>query len=111
MELMDESLTTYAEKPNISFKRRISILHNVAEGLSYLHSCNPPVIHCKHSPNSALLEHLPLLLVAKIADLGVSKVINTEDTHPKEYLTKAPGSGIGSCSKVGGYLSYQDTFV
>ena len=44
MELMDESLTAYAEKPNISFKRRMSILHDVAEGLNYLHSRNPPII-------------------------------------------------------------------
>ena len=35
MEFMDESLTVYLEKPGISFKRRMSILHDVAEGLSY----------------------------------------------------------------------------
>ena len=52
MELMDESLTTYAEKPSISFKRRMSILHDVAEGLSYLHSRNPPVIHRDLSPKA-----------------------------------------------------------
>ena len=92
MELMDESLTAYAEKPNISFKRRMSILHDVAEGLSYLHSRNPPVIHRDLSPNNILLKHLPLLPVAKIADLGVAKVINVEDTKSKQYLTKAPGT-------------------
>ena len=92
MELMDESLTTYAEKPNISFKRRMSILHDVAEGLNYLHSRNPPVIHRDLSPNNILLKHLPLLPVAKIADLGVAKVINVEDTASKQYLTKAPGT-------------------
>ena len=92
MELMDESLTAYAEKQNISFKRRISILHDVAEGLSYLHSRNPSVIHRDLSPNNILLKHLPLLPVAKIADLGVAKVINVEDTKSKQYLTKAPGT-------------------
>ena len=92
MELMGESLTTYAEKPNISFKRRMSILHDVAEGLSYLHSRNPPVIHRDLSPNNILLKHLPLLPVAKIADLGVAKVINIEDTVSKQYLTKVPGT-------------------
>ena len=92
MELMDESLTAYAEKPNISFKRRMSILHDVAEGLSYLHSRNPPVIHRDLSPNNILLKHLSLLLVEKIADLGVAKVLNVEDTKSKQYLTKAPGT-------------------
>ena len=88
MELMDESLTTYAEKQNISFKRRMSVLYDVAEGLCYLHSRNPPVIHRDLSPNNVLLKHLPLLPVAKIADLGVAKII----VDDKEYLTKAPGT-------------------
>ena len=89
---MDESLTAYAENPNISFKRRMSILHDVVEGLSYLHSRNPPVIHRDLSPNNILLKHLPLLPVAKIADLGVAKAINVEDTRSKQYLTTAPGT-------------------
>ena len=92
MELMDESLTAYAQKPNISFKRRMSILHDVAEGLSYLHSRNPPVIHRDLSPNNILLKHLPLLPVAKIADLGVAKVINVDDKGSKRYQTKVPGT-------------------
>ena len=92
MELMDESLTTYAEKPNISFKRRVSILYDVAEGLGYLHSHIPPVIHRDLSPNNVLIKHLPLLPVAKLADLGVAKMVNVDDTKSKEYLTKAPGT-------------------
>ena len=92
MELMDESLTAYAEKPNISFKRRMFILHDVAEGLGYLHSRNPPVIHRDLSPNNILLKHCSSFPLAKIADLGVAKVINVEDTKSKQYLTKAPGT-------------------
>ena len=92
MELMDESLTTYAEKPNISFKRRVSILYDVAEGLSYLHSRNPPVIHRDLSPNNVLLKHLPLLPVAKIADLGVAKILDFDDKNAKMYQTKVPGT-------------------
>ena len=92
MELMDESLTTYAEMPNISFKRRVSILYDVAEGLSYLHSRNPPVVHRDLSPNNVLLKHLPLLPVAKIADLGVAKIINFDSKISKSYQTKVPGT-------------------
>ena len=92
MELMDESLTTYAEKPNISFKRRASILYDVAEGLSYLHSRSPPVIHRDLSPNNVLLKHLPLLPVAKIADLGVARIVNVDDKSSKSYQTKVPGT-------------------
>ena len=92
MELMDESLTTYAEKPNISFKRRMSILHDVAEGLSYLHSRNPPVIHRDLSPNNILLKHYYSFPFAKIADLGVAKVINVDEKGSKRYQTKVPGT-------------------
>ena len=92
MELMDESLTAYAEKPNISFKRRMSILHDVAEGLSYLHSRNPPVIHRDLSPNNVLLKHLSSFPFAKIADLGVAKIINFDDKNSRNYQTKAPGT-------------------
>ena len=91
MELMDESLTAYAQKPNISFKIKMSILHDVAEGLSYLHSRNPPVVHRDLSPNNILLKHLPLPR-AKIADLGVAKVINVDDKGSKRYQTKVPGT-------------------
>ena len=89
---MDESLTTYAEKPNISFKRRMSILHDVAEGLSCLHSRNPPIIHRDLSPNNVLLKHYSSFPIAKIADLGVAKVINVDDKGSKRYQTKVPGT-------------------
>ena len=92
MELMDESLTAYAEKPNISFKIRMSILHDVAEGLSYLHARNPPVIHRDLSPNNILLKHYSSFAFAKIADLGVAKVINVDDKDAKRYQTKVPGT-------------------
>ena len=92
MELMDESLTTYAAKPNINFNTRMSILRDIAKGLSYLHSRNPPVIHRDLSPNNVLLKHLPLLLIAKIADLGVAKILNFDDQNAKKYQTKVPGT-------------------
>ena len=71
MEFMDKSLNAYAVKPDVSFKERMAILQDVAEGLNYLHSCcYPPVIHRDlSSPNNILLKHEPPLLVAKLADL------------------------------------------
>ena len=95
MELMDESLTTYAEthaEKSNSFTKKIAILHDVAEGLRYLHSHNPPVIHRDLSPNNVLLKHMPGFSVAKIADLGVAKMINVDDTRSTQYLTKVPGT-------------------
>ena len=92
MELLDESLTKYAEKQEVSFKVRVSILHDVAEGLIYLHTRNPPVIHRDLSPNNVLLKHLPEFTVAKIADLGVARIIHVDDTRSTQNLTKVPGT-------------------
>jgi len=92
MELMDESLTRYVEKSNINLERKISILHDVAEGLSYLHTRAPPVIHRDLSPNNILLKYTPLLPVAKIADLGVAKGIDVDSWSAMKYLIQAPGT-------------------
>lgn len=96
MELMDESLTSYVKtKPGSSFERKASILHDVAKGLGYLHCYNPPIIHRDLSPNNILLkyagvDHVPP--IAKIADLGVAKVVKADSEHTKSRLTMAPGT-------------------
>ena len=38
------------------------------------------------------MKRLFLLVVAKIADLGVAKVLNVNDKGSKRYLTKVPGT-------------------
>ena len=92
MELMDQSLTSYAEKQNINFKTKLSVLYDVAEGLSYLHLY--PVIHRDLSPNNVLLklQPNPSFPVAKIADLGVAKILKVDDISSKKYLTTMPGT-------------------
>ena len=96
MELMDESLTKFVEtKSGSSFARKASILHDVAKGLGYLHSHNPPIIHRDLSPNNVLLKHTGIdhvPPVAKIADLGVAKLIKAESKTTQSHLTKAPGT-------------------
>lgn len=90
MELMDTSLTDYVIKePNISMRIKVSILHDISQGLHFLHSHDPPVIHRDLSPNNVLLSHE---LVAKISDLGVAKVVKAGTKNTKSKLTKAPGT-------------------
>ena len=89
MELMGESLTHYVKKPNISMKVKASILYDVAFGLNYLHSYNPPIIHRDLSPNNVLLSRDS---VAKISDLGVAKVVKADSRATQTMLTKAPGT-------------------
>jgi len=97
MEMMDESLTKYIEtripKSGVSFSVKISILLDIAKGLSYLHSQQPPVVHRDLSPNNILLKtKRDAVLVAKIADLGVAKVIKIHSEETKSKLTQAPGT-------------------
>ena len=91
MELMETSLTSFVEnnRSNISTDRKISILFDVSCGLTFLHTREPPVIHRDLSPNNIMLTSK---LVAKIGDLGVSKVIRVDRTKTKSRLTTAPGT-------------------
>ena len=93
MELMDTSLTAYATQGNVSLKRKLFILHDVAEGLSYLHANQ--VIHRDLSPNNVLIKYSgvdQVPPVAKIADLGVAKMVQADSKRTKTHLTKLPGT-------------------
>jgi len=89
MEKMDYSLTQYLdshEPTAISFQIKMSILHDISLGLQYLHAQD--IIHRDLSSNNVLLNKQ---LVAKIADLGVAKVI---DPNHAKSATRAPGTAI-----------------
>ena len=86
---MGESLTHYVKKPNMNMKMKASILYEVAFGLNYLHSYNPPIIHRDLSPNNVLMSRD---FVKKISDLGVAKVVRTDNRVTQTMLTKAPGT-------------------
>ena len=65
------------------------VLHNVASGLAYLHERTPPVIHRDLSARNILLNSG---LVAKIADLGVARIVPR--MRAAATMTKAPGAGV-----------------
>jgi len=87
MEKMQHSLRGLVENyPNIPLNVKLSILDEVCLGLRYLHSRNPPIVHRDLTPNNILLGgHLE----AKITDLGVAKVMQTDS---KMTMTKLPGT-------------------
>ena len=91
MELMDMNLSFFVKNNHsqIPMKTKISILCDVSLGVSYLHSRNPTVIHRDLSSNNVMLT---AQLVAKIGDLGVAKVIQTNSRQTRSRLTKAPGT-------------------
>ena len=87
MEKMQHSLRGLVEKyDNIPLNVKLSILDEVCLGLRYLHSRNPPIVHRDLTPNNILLGYR---LEAKITDLGVAKVVKSDN---QKTMTKLPGT-------------------
>ena len=85
MEYLPYTLTQVLESKHIL--DRYSVLLDVANGLNYLHSKDPPIIHRDLSANNVLLTQD---YMAKIADLGVS----TFKQHKSNTPTPVPGNPI-----------------
>jgi serine/threonine protein kinase len=94
MEFLPINLTTCIEqnhpgvlRPELSY----SILHDVALGLNYLHSQEPPIIHRDLSSNNVLLTSD---MKAKISDLGVAKIVNLTPLQVTRMVhnTQTPGT-------------------
>ena len=86
-EKMEQSLRALVEKhDNIPLNVKLSILHEVCCGIRYLHSRNPPIVHCDLTPNNILLGRC---LEAKITDLGMAKVFQGANIRT---LTRASGT-------------------
>ena len=87
MELMDTSLKGLIEKrekEGIPLHFKLSILVDVAQGLEFLHAQD--IVHRDLSSNNVLLTKQ---LMAKIADLGVAKVI---EQNKMMTQSEAPGT-------------------
>ena len=77
MEKMDTSLRHYLEghsREEFLLPDKVSILCQVAQGLCYLHSQNPPLVHHDLSPNNILLNEWTFQ--TKLTDFGMTRAIN-----------------------------------
>ena len=87
MERMDSSLDELLEStPGLPLTLKRSLLVDVVQGLLYLHSRNPPIIHRDLSARNVLLTSS---LVAKISDLGNARIVNLQLSRT---LTRLPGT-------------------
>ena len=89
MECLDTDLARCLEtQPNIPLEVKLLILLDVSYGLLYLHTHSPQVIHRDLTAANILLTRDKR---AKIADLGVSKLLDPR-TRAAMMQTKAPGT-------------------
>ena len=89
MERLTTSLHDLLEtRPDIPLSLKHSMLYDVAQGLVYLHTHSPPLIHRDLSARNVLLNSA---MVAKIGDLGVARIV---PSLKAAYMTKAPGASI-----------------
>ena len=72
-----------------NIRLKCSVLQNVASGLAYLHEQTPPIIHRDLSAKNVLLTSQ---LVAKIADLGMARIV--PHMRHTATMTKAPGASV-----------------
>ncbi|XP_053119471.1 receptor-interacting serine/threonine-protein kinase 3-like [Hemicordylus capensis] len=90
MEFMENGSLTYLRNrhPSIPWALRLRILYQVALGMNFLHSLNPPLLHLDLKPSNVLLDGE---LHAKVADFGLSKF--KRGTTRRSSLSKGEGTG------------------
>ena len=87
MERLHCSLTSLLEdNPVVPIGTKLSIIKDVALGLRYLHTRNPPIIHRDLSSNNVLLSKA---MEGKIGDLGTARLV---DPRRQSRMTQAPGT-------------------
>ena len=92
MERLMKNLHAYLLDPirsNVAYERKVSILHDVASGLVYLHSRIPAIIHRDLTASNVLLDSE---LTAKIADFGNARIIDLDPEATPETFTTLPGT-------------------
>ena len=93
MEMLQGSLDHLLENtPNIPLAKKISILQDVARGLVYLHGRTPAIIHRDLTARNVLLNSA---MVAKIADMGNSRLVDMQPGQLAQTMTRGvPGTAV-----------------
>ena len=90
MERLEGSLDNLLETvPKIPLTLKYSMLEDVSRGLLYLHKHDPQIIHRDLTARNVLLTSA---LVAKITDLGNSRIVNIQPGQLAQTLSRNPGT-------------------
>ena len=90
MEKLEESLHDLLDSvPNIPLILKRSMLEDIVRGLHYLHVHDPIIIHRDLTAKNVLLTSS---LVAKISDLGNSRMVRLQPGQLVQTLSRYPGT-------------------
>ena len=92
MEKLQTSLDNLLEtSPNIPLDVKMHLLTGTARGVVYLHSHTPPIAHRDLTARNILIDSG---LTAKIADLGVARMVNIQPGQLAATMTAGPGNNL-----------------
>lgn len=92
MEKLDSSLDDLLEStPGLPLTLKQSVLVDIVQGLLYLHTRVPPIVHRDLTARNILLTSS---LVAKISDLGNARIVNLQPGQLAKTLTRLPGTAV-----------------
>ena len=92
LEKMDASLRTLLEttpKEDFPLINKVVILRQVAQGLVYLHSHSPKLVHHDLSPNNILVNEVTYL--TKLTDFGMTRAIDAASLTRSSSIKGTPG--------------------
>ena len=90
MEKLQTSLDNLLEtSPNIPLEVKVHLLTGTVKGVVYLHSHTPPIAHRDLKAKNILIDSG---LTAKIADLGVARMVNIQPGQLAATMTARPGT-------------------
>ena len=92
MEKLLTSLDNLLEtSPNIPLDVKVHLLAGTGRGVVYLHSHTPPIAHRDLTARNILIDSG---LTAKIADLGVARMVNVQPGQLAATMTAGPGNNL-----------------
>ena len=92
MEKLQSSLDNLLETgPNIPLDIKVYLLTGTSRGVIYLHSRTPPIAHRDLTARNILIDSG---LTAKIADLGMARMVNIQPGELAVRMTAGPGNNL-----------------
>lgn len=102
MEKMLASLNELVDGvPNVPLPLKQMLLQDVARGLDYLHSYNPPILHCDITAPNVLLTCKMVAMISDIGNTHIAKFHPGEPSHPNDavyYMPPEAFDGNSCCS-------------